>query len=604
MAEANSLSKVSKVASEAALLDGGEWSRGLQPMPKPVALGPAVLIASLAINLLSLGLPVVLLQVYDRILPNSATETLGLLVTGLCVVLLLDGVLRMARSYITGWGGARYEHGAGCAAMDRLLASDIRTYESEAPGVHLDRLNAIDTLRDFHAGQAKLLIVDLPFIVIFLGLIHLIGGPLILVPIGLILILLGVSVILGRKLKSTLEERSTLDDRRYNFIIEVLNGVHTVKALAMEALLQRRYERLQESGAASTYRVTFLSNMAQGLGAFFSNLTMVAVATVGATFVITEQLSIGGLAACTMLAGRSVQPILRALGLWTQLQSIAVARRRVDVLFELPRESSAKARHPGRIKGAVTLDKLSFRYDENSPLLLKEVSLRVRPGEVVAITGGTGNGKSSLLMLVIRALRPTEGRVLIDDACISDIDPHELRRQVAYLSQSSSLMQGTILENLASFRGIADVEAGLAAAHLLKLDEVVNRLPAGLETRVGDGAHDALPVGVKQGICLARALAGNPGVILFDEANSSLDAKSDKILKDALASLKGGPSMIMVSHRPSYLALADRIFELSDGQLVEREPQSESKPEARPESRPEATEAAPPAAAAQQPLAS
>ena len=413
---------------------------------------------------------------------------------------------------------------------------------------------------------------------IFLGLIYVIGGPLILVPLGLILMLLGVSITLGHRLKATLEDRSTLDDRRYNFIIEVLNGIHTVKALAMEALLQRRYERLQESGAASTYRVTFLSNLAQGLGATFSNLTMVAVATVGATYVITEQLSIGGLAACTMLAGRSVQPILRALGLWTQLQSITVAKRRADSLFAMPTECEPGARRPGRIEGKITLRNVSFRYDDDEPLLLRNIDLEVRPGEVVAITGGTGNGKSSLLMLMIRALQPTEGQVLVDDICISDIDPHELRRQVAYLSQSITLMQGTILENLTSFRGIEDVEAGLAAAHLLKLDEIVNRLPAGLETRVGDGAHDELPVGVKQGICIARALAGNPSVILFDEANSSLDARGDKILKDALASIKGGPAIIMISHRPSYLALADRTFDLIDGELVERRPEGQEPP--------------------------
>lgn len=572
MAEADPLSNADVLTRPNGMPGAAEsWSRGLAEMPKPVALGSSVLIASLAINILSLGLPVVLLQVYDRILPNEATETLGLLISGLCVVLLLDGALRVARSYVTGWGGARYEHQAGCAALDRLLASDIRKYESEAPGVHLDRLNAIDTLRDFHAGQAKLLIVDLPFIVIFLVLIYVIGGPLILVPVGLILVLLGVSISLGNRLKTTLEDRSTLDDRRYNFIIEVLNGIHTVKALAMEALLQRRYERLQESGAASTYRVTFLSNMAQGLGASFSNLTMVAVATVGATYVISEQLSIGGLAACTMLAGRSVQPILRALGLWTQLQSITVAQRRVKELFALPTETDSNARRPGHIAGKIALRNVSFRYEDDEPYLLRNVNLEVRPGEVVAITGGTGNGKSSLLMLMIRALQPTEGEVLVDDICIADIDPHELRRQVAYLSQSITLMQGTILENLTSFRGIADVEASLAAAHLLKLDQIVNRLPAGLETRVGDGAHDELPVGVKQGICIARALAGSPSVILFDEANSSLDAHGDRILKDALASLKGGPAMIMVSHRPSYVALADRVFDLTDGQLIERQ---------------------------------
>jgi len=565
--------------------DWTSWSYGLGDAPRAPAIGPSVLLASLAINLLSLALPLVILQVYDRILPNAATETLLILVLGLCVVLLLDAGLRTARSYILGWHAAKFEHLSGCTAVDRLLSADVGSFERSAPGVHLDRLGAIDSLRDFNAGQARLLVADVPFIGLFLALMWLIAGPLVLVPIGMLCLLMAAASLLGQRLKAALRQRAELDDRRYNFIIEVLGSMFTVKCLAMERLMQRRYERLQQNGAVGTYRTTFLSNLAQGLGAVFSNLTMVSVAAVGATYVIDGQLSVGALAACTLLSGRAVQPLLRALGLWTQLQNVQLARQRYESLFALQPEARPEARRLGPIQGAIELKGVSFRYAEGEPLLFDGIDLEIAAGETVGISGGTGSGKSTLLMLIAKALSPTAGAVLVDGRDIADADPFTLRRQIAYLPQNAVLFRGTILDNLTLFRGREGLEEALQAAQLLSLDQLIHRLPAGYETRVGDGANEELPNGTRQGIALARALAGKPRVILFDEANSSLDSRNDARLKDALQSLKGGATMILVSHRPSVLALADRVYDLSDGRLVLR-------PKAEPEAAGESSAAA------------
>ncbi len=544
-----------------------DWSRGSQGMPRGPAAGSRVLLASMTVNLLSLALPLVILQVYDRILPNQATDTLLLLIAGLCGVLLLEAVLRLARSYVSGWDAARFEHLTACRAVDRLLAGNIGQFERDAPGVHLDRLSATDMLRDYHAGQGKLLIVDLPFILLFLGLIWAIAGWLALVPLSLLLLLAGSALLVGSMLKSALQERAALDDRRYNFIIEVLSGIQTVKGLAMEALLQRRYERLQESGAASTYSCTYFSNLAQGVGAIFSNLTMVAVAAVGSTLVIAGELSIGGLAACTLLAGRSVQPLLRALGIWTQFQNIAVAQERLDRLFAAAPEGAADLPAMPPLEGGIELRDLTFAYGDDDAPVVEGIDLSIAPGEVIGITGGTGSGKSTLLLLMLGALKPSRGQVFFDGVDIATRDAYSLRRQVAFLPQSAALFQGTILDNLTMFRGVDAVEHGLAASQLLGLDRQIRRLPAGYETRVGDGAQDELPTGIKQGIVMARALAQQPRVILFDEANSALDGKSDATLKQALAEMKGGPSMVLVSHRPSLLALADRTYHLEAGRL-------------------------------------
>lgn len=548
------------------LAKAGRWSPGAIELNDLPRASHGVTAASLTINLLSLALPAVLLQIYDRIIPNSATDTLLLLVLGLSVALLFDGILRVARSTLLGWHGAQFEQLAGCQAVRRLLFSEIGQFEREAPGVHLDRLTAVDTLRDYISGQTKVLIVDLPFVLLFLGLVAFIGGFLVLVPLAALAILACAAFFVGQRLKLALQSRAGLDDRRYSFIIEVLTGITTVKGLAMEPQMMRRYDRLQESSAGSTYDATFFSNLAQGLGAVFSNLTMVGVGAFGAVMVIEGQLSIGGLAACTLLSGRSIQPPLRALSLWTQFQNITLARGRLEQIFDLAPESAADAEPVETIQGDIELRGVSFGYGDEEPLL-RDIDLRIGEGEVIGISGDTGCGKSTLLMLIMNALKPTSGEVCFDGRDIGDLDPYSLRRQIAYLPQSAVLFKGTIMDNLTSFEGPAKIEEAVEAAKLLRLDEAINRLPAGYETKVGDGSFEALPTGLQQGIVMARALAGSPKVVLFDEANSGLDQRSDQTLKAAIATLKGRASIVLISHRPSLLALADRQYLLDEGRL-------------------------------------
>ena len=547
---------------------GAAWSRGAAGAPPAPRLETSVLLASVAVNLLSLGLPIVILQIYDRILPNQSYETLAALSLSLCVVLLLDGFFRTARSYITGWNAARYEHQAACRMVDRLLGCDLRTIESISAGAHLERIQAVDQMREYLAGQARLVMIDLPFVGLFLALIWFIGGALVLVPLALLGLLGFAAMVIGRRLRTTLAERTELDNRRYSFMIEVLSGVQTVKLMAMEALMQRRYERLTENGASNTYRSVFLSNTAQNLGGLVTNVIMAAVAAVGASSVIAGELTIGGLAASTLLAGRAVQPLLRGLSLWPLFQNIGLARERIDAHFDLVPESNPFAREAPKISGGFSFENVSYAFNEGGPPLLDALDLEVRSGEAIGVTGDTGSGKTTLLLLIMGMLKPTSGRVLFDGLDIGACDAKSLREQIAYLPQSAQLFQGTILENLTLFEGRDATEQALEASRLLRLDEVITRLPLGYHTKVGDGAQDDLPAGLKQGIVMARALVRKPRLILFDEANSAFDTKADAVLKMALGRLKRQATMVLISHRPSLLALADRVYSLQEGKLV------------------------------------
>lgn len=538
-----------------------------------------LIIASVFINLLALAMPLTLLQVYDRIIPNSAEGTLILLIIGVGSALILEACLRQGRSYVSGWMGARFEHLAGVAAVERLLNVSIVDYERQGSGVHLERFNSLGPLKEFYAGQAILALCDLPFAVLFLGAMYYLAGHLVLVPIALIIIFAIVAVLVGRKLRDALENRMLADDRRYSFIIEVLGGIHTVKGLAMEEQMIRRYERLQETCASADYNVALHSSSASSTGVLFSQLVLFCVVGYGATFVIDGVLTVGGLAACTMLAGRSMQPLQKAVGIWTRFQSIQLALDRVRQLFEMEEEKPVGLPELPAVRGSMKIENMSFTYGKNKDgdaldEIFTNVNLDIDAGETIGITGAGSSGKTTLLYIMMGVFTPNQGRITIDGLDLFEYDASSIRRQIAYLPQEGQLFHGTILENVTMFRE-DKIDDALDISRLLGLDGVVAHMPNGYETIVGDGAGDKLPKGIKQRIAIARALVDKPRVLLFDEANAAMDSAGDSTLRNLLDRLKGRVTLILVTPRPSMLNLADRIFDIKDAQLVEREPETE-----------------------------
>ena len=534
-------------------------------MPGPGAL---VIVATLLVNVLALALPAVILQVYDRVLPNQSSNTLLLLGLGLTGVLVIDAALRFGRSTLAAWQAAQYEHRLNCTAVARYLDADLAAVDADPPGTQLDRFNAIQTLRAFYAGQGRMVLIDLPFIVLFLGLIWIIGGPVVAAPILVFSALAIVGTAIGIALRRALRQRADLDDRRQSFIIEVLHGIHSVKGMAMEGLMQRRYERLQEASAASTYRATFISNLAQSMSTVFAGLTIALVAGGGAVLAMRGALSLGELSACTLLASRALQPLLRGLGLWAQFQSHSVAKERAGQLLALPAENAADPVAPPDLSDAIEFDAMSFRYAPDAPRLFDAIDLKIKHGEFIAITGPTGCGKTTLLSLLGGLLTPTTGQVLFDGVDVAAADRRLLRQQIAYVPQQPTLFHGTILDNLTLFQGESRFGPALEAAHNLAIDGVISRLPDGYHTRVGDGAQEELPTGIKQSIATARALASQPRLLLFDEANCSLDPETEQALKATIAALHGKVTVVLASHRPSLLAQADRAYRIVGGRLI------------------------------------
>ncbi len=530
-----------------------------------------LVLSSLVINLLALAMPIMMLQTYDRILPYHGYGTLAVLVFGVVTAIILEMILRIARSYLTSWSGAVFEHRTACRAMDHILNSTMQHFEAQGSGAYLQKMSAISRLRGFYSGQALLTIVDLPFIIIFLFLIGYIAGNLVLIPLGLFLAFCLLTWYVGYRLRRQVQEQDFSSKIRYNFIIETLSGIHSLKGLGLEKFFLRRNDRLQNRISAAHYQVALTNNIALNCGMLFSQVMTVAVVSAGALKVIHGDMGTGGLAACVLLSGRIMRPVQRALALWTRFQSFFIDRRELKDIFSLPTVRYTDTDRIGRPEGHVTFDAVSFTYDDNGPLLLRDLNLSLGPGDSLAISGSAGSGKTTILHLLTGLIRPTGGRILVDGARPHLVDPAVLNHHVGYLPEKGTVFYGTIRENL-TFFGSIDEQDAMTAARFLGIDEAVAILPEGYETRLTDNVTDPIPPGLKQRISIARVLANKPRIILFDNADRGLDKQGYNQIFRLLGRLKPRTVMIIISDDRNILRLADREYYLHNGRLQETAP--------------------------------
>lgn len=530
---------------------------------------PSVLISSLIINILALGLPIVILQVYDRIIPNQAIESFSLLMVGLIVVILVDGLLKIFRSMLLSWEGARFDHRESLHAMNHILDAESTAYSSKPTSYYLDKMHALEQIQEFYSSQSILLAIDLPFVFIFLTLIWVIAGPLILIPLVLLGIFIIVSSKVGKRLRVALKKRSTMEERRQNFIVETLSGIHTIKSMAMESLMLRRYERLQKQSAESICELAKINSTVQGIGGTISQLAVVCFASIGSIFVIDGTLTVGALAAGTMLSSRVLQPGLNAMKIWTQFQTVRIAHDKVSELYSMAEEKSGDFMSDKNIDGKLEMSEVYFKYPTQKEFLLENISLTIDAGDSISITGDNSVGKSTLVALLSGFLRPNKGEIRLDDKDIADYDLEYLRAQIGLVPQRGLLFEGTILENMTLYREGEAVEQAIELSKILGLDEIITRLPSGLDTQVGGAAVDTLSEGVRQKIIMVRSLIGHPKIMLFDDANANFDIKNDARLLFVVEQFKKKKTLVIISHRPSFLNICNRHFKLQDKQLIE-----------------------------------
>lgn len=519
----------------------------------------------MVINMLALVLPLVILQVYDRVLPLASMGTLYMLALCLVSVTLVEAVLKFARGYLVDQKGLGIAYSARQRAVRALLCAPWPQVSAASADVWQRRLTAVDEATGIGKGADQTVLLDLPFVVLFLGLTWLVGGQLVWVLAGVIAFFLTLTVLTSRNFRESLDRRARDEADRYNFISEALHGISTVKLMAAEPFLLRRAEEHAETAAQNSYRVILESNRFLTLGQLFASVTMIMVVTAGAYLVIEGQMSIGSLACCTLLATRTTQPILRAISAWSQLQNASLAQQKADHLLNLDAPSLGGQTEIAA-GGKVELVDVSL-IPSPSLWLFSDLSLRVESGEIIGITGGSGSGKSVLLALIAGHRAPDLGVVKINGVDIQSEEGEEQLRNVILLGGLPAIFRGTFLDNITLGRGGDAVQRAVRAISLIGFEEQINRLPEGFNTQLGDSATDLLPRRFIQSIALARALTAPANIILIDGASAYFTHESQALFRRAVKELAPGTTFILTDHRAGKLQFADRVFAIENGQL-------------------------------------
>ncbi|GJL91586.1 ABC transporter transmembrane domain-containing protein [Hyphococcus sp.] len=534
---------------------------------RPVSLGRLTYIASSVINVLALALPLTILQVYDRVLPNSAYETLAALLVLLSGAIIIDGLLKYFRSTVINWSAASFTHMLSVRGLTSMLSARPSGFSTVTTSEHLERLNAIQGLGNHYSAQSRTVIVDVLFIPVFSAVIILIGGALFATVVGLFALFGYLAMNGSQALNDAVSERESFDARKQDFIIEVLRAVQTVKACAMEPQIMRRFESLQAAASVVTRRMIKLTGAAQTYNSAYASLSTVVIVSCGAILVLNGRLTLGALACCMLLSSQLLQPLMRSLSSWNEIKLAQHRRQRVASIFDTTEAESLTApRFPDRFTPkAVELRNVAIQFGESAPLF-ENLNLRIEAGEFIAITGADGCGRTTLLRSLIQDAPITYGEIQIGEDAYGPDAQNCSRRHVRYVGLNPAIFRGTILENITLF-GETPAKVALSAAKFTGLDDEVVRMPLGYDTVLKSSAGRDIPSPTAQCVTLTRALAMRPSVLILDEANTLLDMNGEQRFIDALSRLHGRVTTIIATHRPSLLRLADKTYSIQNGSL-------------------------------------
>lgn len=523
-------------------------------------------LASIGINLLALALPLTLLQVYDRIIPNHTHATLLWISAGCAVAMVMESLLRVARAFTGSWLAARLEHTVGTGSIDHFLSARLELVEGTPVGELLERLNASGILRHFYSGQLFQILLDIPFVILYLLAVFLIAGPLVLWMVGVIGIFLAVTFWMRKKFEKVSEGAEEAKERRQSFVIEVLGGMHAVRAQTFEEKLLRHYESYQREVSIAGYRLDHWANLPRLAGTITSQLMMFTTMVVGGIMVIHQDLTMGGLVACTMLSGRAMGPIQSSAGFFIHFAEARSATNHLEKIEALEKEAPLDAPpFPAEIEGQMELRDLGFSFPEG-PTIFQGIDFRFPANSLTAISAAAGTGASSLLCCMMGLLTPKAGTVLVDGYDIHLWERTRLWGRIEYLPAEAVMFAGTILDNIARFdptlRQIAQ-----DAASMVGLDTLVAALPRGYDTSLDRLSSDRMSSGFVQRLALARALVVRPRILLCDRVDAAMDEETRSMFFEIISRLRHGCTIVMVTENERIVRMADQRAALRDGRL-------------------------------------
>ncbi|HEX4768774.1 MAG TPA: type I secretion system permease/ATPase [Lichenihabitans sp.] len=528
-----------------------------------------VLLASLFVQIFALVTPLFFQVVVDKVLSHKGYSTLFVLVAGIIIVGLFDVVLQYQRTYALSHTTNRIDVELGQRLFRHLLRLPLGYFETRAAGQTVARVRELENIRAFLTGQGLFSALDLVFTFVFIAVLFAYSWKLTLIVVGAIPLYLIVAFAVRPSLQERVREKFNTGAMSQQFLVESVVGIQTVKASAVEPLMQAQWEERLAAYVKTSFLVTLLGAFGQNAVQYISKLTTALLMLFGAKAVIDGDLSIGALVAFNMIAAQVTAPVLRLSQLWQDFQQVQVSVERLGDILNSPAEPAVRASSvlpPPR--GLVEFKGVTFRYRPNAADVLKQVSLVIRPGEVVGIVGASGSGKSTLTKLIQRLYLPQDGQVLLDGADLAQVDPAWLRQNIGVVLQDNLLFNRTIHDNIALAAPAMPRAQVIAIAKLAGADEFIAKLPGGYDTMIEErGAN--LSGGQRQRIAIARALATNPPLLIFDEATSALDYESERVIQTNMRQIVRGRTVIIIAHRLAAVRPCDRIIGMNDGRIME-----------------------------------
>nr|WP_275288440.1 type I secretion system permease/ATPase [Halomonas elongata] len=529
-----------------------------------------VILGSLAINLFAVAMPLFVLNVYDRVVPNQATETLWVLASGIFVVLCFDLVLRLMRSAFIDLAASRADVKLSASIMSQVLGLRMSARPSST-GSFASTLQSYESVRSFIGSATVVGLVDLPFVLLFAAIIALIAPPLVIpVIIGIVFVLL-YALAAQSKLHELSETTWRVSAQRSATLVELVSQLETVKALRSESRIQSSWEKATAFLSRTAARLRLISTSVSSVALWAQNSVAVCVILVGVYQIIEGNLTQGGLIAAYLLSSRAMAPVSQAASLLAQYHHSATALEALDDVMQRPVERPVDKTFIDRpvVRGEIHFERLSFRYPDEERDALRNVMLTIKPGEKVALLGRVGCGKSTLAKLVLGLYEPSDGAVMVDGIDIRQLDPTQLRRHIGYVPQDVSLFFGSLRDNIVAGAGSDEVNdaALLKAIELSGLEDLVNTHPQGLDLDVGERGQ-RLSGGQRQAVAIARALVHDPRILLLDEPTSSMDHSTEKAFRERLDAYDHDKTLLMVTHRTSLLPLVDRVVVIDAGSVM------------------------------------
>ena len=527
-----------------------------------------VALASVVVNIIAVASSLFVMNVYDRVIPNNAYETLWVLAAGVMIAYLFDFILRSLRSHFVDLAGRNADVVLSSRLVDKVLSMKMDA-KPESTGALVNNLREFESLREFFSSTTFLACIDLPFLFLFFALLAFIGGPLVILPLTAMPVLLFVGIWLQIAARRSAEKSYRHSMQKNALLVEMVNGLETVKSSMAESRMQKLWEAVSGISAQSSNEARKYSTRAVTFATFITQCVTVGMVVWGVYRIGAGEMSMGGLIGCNILVGRIMAPLLQLASLLTRLQNSRVSLKALNALMELPSENQDQAACMdfGALNGDFVMEDVSFAYPGSDSLALDRVSLRIRPGEKVGVIGKMGSGKSSLGKLLIGLYQPKDGAVSFGGVDIRQLATADLRSKVGFLPQEVILFYGTVRDNIALGDPTINDHLVLRASAISGVADFVKKHPAGYGAQVGEQGRN-LSGGQRQAVGLARALVRDPDILILDEPTSNMDVESERLVQQRLAPIIKDKTLILITHRLSMLRIVDRIIVMDGGRVL------------------------------------